>query len=171
MSVCDEETPFDSGEAFVEHLQICPNKYPRGCNKLVVSQLYYAGLPSFHKQISKAIKKINEQYNYMLTFTVDLKKKSISTDDDIKEIEDYIIKLISSRSLNHIVKSHIVYEIGSNGNHHWHVYANCTKCLKKQRFQTYIKKYGNVDISRSKTNNTDEIINYMSKDGIPKVIK
>lgn len=173
MDVCLDETPFISGKAFVEHMQVCPyrGEYAKECPKMITSIIKNADLLIFQNQIKRAIRKLNEKFIYMLTFTVDLKKRTIETNEDIKEIEDYIIKLIRSKSLNHILKSHLVYEIGKNGNHHWHVYAECSKCLKKDRFKTYIKRYGNVDISRSKTDNQEHIMTYMNKDNSPKEIK
>lgn len=172
MSVCLDETPFMSGQSYVEHMLICPYKeYANPCPKLINSIVKNSDLFCFSQQIKRAINKINERYLYMLTFTVDLSKKTIETEDDIKEIEDYIIKLLRSKSLKHILRSHIVYEVGDNGNHHWHVYAECSKCLKKDRFKTYIKRYGNIDISRNKTDNEETILSYMAKSNIPRCIK
>lgn len=172
MSVCLDETPYMSGKAYVEHMLSCPyNEYSDPCPKLINSIIKNSDIALFSRQIKKAIQKINERFLYMLTFTVDLNKKKIETEGDIKEIEDYIIKLLLSKSLKHILRSHIVYEVGENGNHHWHVYAECSKCLKKDRFNTYIKKYGNIDISRNKTDNEETILSYMAKSNIPRCIK
>lgn len=172
MNVCLNETPYMSGQQYVNHMLECPYKdYSNPCPKLINSIIKNSDIVLFSNQIRKAIKKINERYLYMLTFTVDLKKRKIETDDDITEIENYIIKLLRSKSLKHILRSHIVYEIGSSGNHHWHVYAECSSCLRKDRFNTYIKRYGNVDISRNKTDDEETIITYMSKSGTPVCIK
>lgn len=172
MSICLEETPFTSGKAYVQHMLICPHKaYESACNKAIISLVRNSGCMLFQNQIKREIKKLNERFIYMLTFTIDTSKKTISTTDDIKQIEDYIIKLLNSKSLSHIIKSHLTYEIGKSGNHHWHVYAECSRCLKKDRFKTYIKKYGNVDISRSKTNNTEHIMKYINKTQSSKPVK
>lgn len=171
-NVCLNTTPYMSGKAYVEHMLVCPYKtYERQCPKLINTIIKQCDIFVFQKQIKSALKKVNEKFIYMLTFTVDVKKQPMETKENIAEVENYIVKLLNSKSLKHIVKSHLVYEIGENGNHHWHAYAECTRCLKKDRFKTYMKRYGNIDISRNRSDNEETVLTYMSKSNTPTLIK
>lgn len=111
------------------------------------------------KQINHLINKtIGKKYLYMITFTL---KEDM---EDYDEIERYIIKQGSRKALK-LTQWTVKREYTKQGRAHWHVLAESTKCLKKDRFNYYISKYGFIDISRSKTGESDEILNYITKEG------
>lgn len=95
-------------------------------------------------------------YRYMVTFTL----RSLPEDEDV--IEGYIISQFHRAPLQ-VVEAHISKEYTQTGVPHWHVVVTTRKCLKKDRFHYYIKKYGNIDISRTKAQTLDEGLNYINK--------
>lgn len=100
----------------------------------------------------------NRRYNYLITFTL----KPEVTDED--EVEAYIIKQLHRTPLQ-IIEAHLSKEYTKAGRAHWHVPVTTTTPLKKDRFNYYIKKYGNIDISKNKsTNNLEESLNYINKE-------
>lgn len=113
--------------------------------------------------VMKMIKGIIKHYRYLITFTKD-KKKTLPDNDTI---EKYIIKQIKRKPLN-IVTAYYVREGDDKDKQvHWHVVCETTKPLKKDRFNYYIKKFGNIDLSRTKAQNIEEGINYITKDNVP----
>lgn len=102
-------------------------------------------------------------YRYLITFTL----KNDTFEED--EVEKYIIKQLKRKPLQ-IIGAHINKEYTKKGRAHWHASIESIKSLKKDRFHYYIKKYGNIDISKTKAQNLEEGINYISKDSISKKI-
>lgn len=123
------------------------------------------------KQIFKEIDKQQGKvklYYYLLTFTLDPKKNTLS-DDLYDTVEEYICKQMKRQPLR-VTESHIVRE-GSDEDQkhtHWHVSVICEKHLKKDRFSYYVKLYGNIDISKSQIQSNTEHLDYMSKQNTPK---
>lgn len=105
-------------------------------------------------------------YCYLCTFTKDPTKVKDVTDDFLFS---YVKKQFLREPLK-IVTAYIAQEGGEddeNKHVHWHVAVKTTKPLKKDRFNYYIKKYGNIDIDKSKCNTIDEAVNYLSKTSTP----
>lgn len=120
---------------------------------------------AFNDEVVRQIKqrnKIKKAYYYMLTFTL---KPSIPL-EETDSIESYIKQQLLRPPLQ-IEESHIVRELTKCGVPHWHVAIKTGIFLKKNRFNYYIKKYGNIDISKNKGQTLNEMINYMSKVNIP----
>ena len=110
---------------------------------------------------------INKNYMYLVTFTVDKKKVKKPNYDSI---EKYIKKQFQRSPLK-VTKAQIVREGNGKDKHiHWHVAVQTAIPLKKDRFHYYIRKYGNIDISKSKTNSYEELQNYISKENTPQDI-
>lgn len=109
------------------------------------------------KKAKKIGKNHNKNYYYLITFT---KREDILIEDE--SIEQYIIKQFQRKPLQ-ITEAHIVKEKTKKGQSHWHVSVSAKKCLKKDRFNYYIKKYGYIDISKSRHNSLEEGINYINK--------
>lgn len=118
----------------------------------------------FKKYLFEKPKK-QKNYFYMLTFTC----RDIPTSEGETAIEKYIIKQLTTRPSLKILESWIVKEYGEeNGRVHWHCPVKTAKCLKKDRFNYYVKKYGSIDFSKTKAQTIEEGINYISKKGTPK---
>lgn len=115
---------------------------------------------AFKEEIKRQSSK--KRYLYLVTFTVDPKKYSGEEQED--EIENYILKQ-GNRPALRLIQFQLVKERCKSGMPHWHAFIESEKCLKKDRFNYYISKYGKIDISKSKTNDEDEIINYIYKTG------
>ncbi len=114
--------------------------------------------------------KIIKSYRYLITFTIDPKKYE-NQEIPYDGIEEYIIKQFTSRKALKISKAYISKEGDGVEKHiHWHVNVESTKSLTKDRFNYYIKKYGNIDFSPTKSQNLESGINYISKDTLPRQI-
>lgn len=122
------------------------------------------------KQLVKIMDKISgkvKYYHYLITFTKDPQKCKNVTNEFL---ESYIEKQMKRAPLQ-ITQCYLVREGDDVDVHvHWHCAVQTLKCLKKDRFHYYVKKYGNIDISISKVQNLEESINYLSKDSTPVVV-
>jgi len=114
----------------------------------------------YRKQMKRKQKKY---YFYLVTFTL-----RAEIEENNKLIEDYIISQFEDRPPLHIEEAYIAQELTKKGKPHWHVAVKTGTCLKKDRFNYYIKKYGFVDISKSNHKSLKESLNYISKDTMPK---
>lgn len=107
-----------------------------------------------------------KEYVYMLTFTLDPKKNKFS-EDLYNDVEQYILKLIRRISF----KKCIWVREGSDDDHkhtHWHIGIITNDFLRKSDYsKTYVKKYGNIDHSKSKTKDFKHIEDYLSKQSPP----
>lgn len=102
-------------------------------------------------------------YFYLVTFTLRPEIESSQYD----EIESYIKKQFTERPSLKIKEAHIVRELTKKGVAHWHVSVKTSVPLKKDRFHYYVKKYGQIDISKNKAQNLEDGKNYISKSNIP----
>lgn len=116
-------------------------------------------------------------YQYLITFTKNPKllaqrHKNINDRNILNnEIKEYIKKQFHREPLK-IKEAWLIEEGDDVDKHvHWHVGVRTTKPLKKDRFNYYKEKYGNLDINKSKCDeDLQEVINYMSKTGLPERI-
>lgn len=122
-------------------------------------QVSVSKMEEWHEQFKRYDPK-EKSYLYLCTFT----KKEPSDDDDT--IEEYIKKQFTRKPLK-VKQAYIAKEKTANNVSHWHVAVETLKALKKDRFNYYIKKYGFVDISKSKGTNIETPLNYISKDTLP----
>lgn len=107
------------------------------------------------------------QYRYLVTFTVDPRK---SGHKSTNEIYDYIYKQFKRTPLQ-VKQAYIVQEGDGKKKHiHWHVAVETNKALKKDRFNYYTKKYGNIDISKTKAETLQHALKYISKEAEPQCI-
>lgn len=102
-------------------------------------------------------------YYYLVTFTID-PKINTSSDD---EIESYIKKQFTDRPSLKVLEAHIVKEFTQKGIAHWHVSCKTGKPLKKDRFHYYMRKYGQIDISKNRHKNLNDGLNYISECDTP----
>ncbi len=105
----------------------------------------------------------NKVYTYMLTFTIDPKRHDVE-DSKLHEIlEEYIVNFASKR---HALRADLVRE-GDDIDHkhtHWHLGLELKKYIDFSNFLKYYRKtYGNVDISRSWSNDYDNVLKYINK--------
>lgn len=106
-------------------------------------------------------------YRYLITFTQDPKK---SGHKSTKALYDYIFKQFKREPLG-VKQAWIVQEGNAKDKHiHWHVAVETTKALKKDRFNYYMKKYGNIDISKTNANTLEHALEYISKEQKPTCI-
>ncbi len=126
---------------------------------LIPEDLFFDVMIGALKKIRREEKKL---YFYLVTFTL---KPSVNNTDD--KIGLYIRKQFEERPPLQIIEAYMVEEKTQNNIPHWHVAVSTNKPLKKDRFNYYIKKYGNIDISKTKAQTLLESINYISKEAIP----
>lgn len=119
--------------------------------------------PSFHTEFCRQLKKRDvKKYIYMVTFTVSPSKWPEITESLENEIEAYIVSQATRQGLN-VLEYHYVKELHKSGRPHWHVSVVAGKALKKSLFKYYQQKYGNIDFSRTKGENNQDTLNYISK--------
>jgi hypothetical protein len=137
-------------------------------NKKDYSYIFTSNIADdFHREFKRQIKeddKISKGHIYMLTFTIDPNKHKIVTDELLYEIEK-LINSQHSRTALKVRRYLTVREYHKNKRPHWHALIITDRPLAKDRFNHYIKKYGNIDLSKSKSQQPSEIVNYMSKTG------
>lgn len=114
-----------------------------------------------------------KEYLYMVTFTIDPKKHPVIDD----KLEEKIVRLIESqpeRKALQCREASMVKELHKSGRPHWHLKLLTTKALRSDAFTQFVKVYGNVDISRTKTYKSPadalHMDIYMSKEGDVKVL-
>lgn len=95
---------------------------------------------------------------YMVTFN--LKPACWHMGD---EIDVYVRKQFTHRPALQIVEAAITRELTKRGVDHWHVQVTTEVPLCKDRFDYYIKRYGSVDISKSRSQNPQNTHVYQSK--------
>lgn len=128
------------------------------------------GRNDFCSQLSKALKERDlKSYRYLITFTLSPTLQPDIDDTLIHTIEEFIAGQ-GNRSGLSIIHYAYVRESHQDGRPHWHASIITTKPLKKDRFNYYIKKYGNIDLSKSKSTNKWEALDYLSKSGTVKTI-
>jgi len=122
-------------------------------------------MEQFHAKLQNYYKS-HKTYLYMVTFTLDPTKNTLN-EKLYKEVEQYITKLLLSDKNFTNIK--IVKEGGDEDHKHihWHSLIKSTEFLKNNFFSHYMKKYGKVDKSSSKSGNREYIITYISKQHQP----
>lgn len=101
--------------------------------------------------------KVGGKYAYFITFTL---KPSADEEHAQKLIDD----TINRQEALGLLEMRYVKEHTKAGQAHWHCYVRSTKPIKKDRFNYYIKKCGNIDIKSAKSKDAREIENYMLKE-------
>ncbi|AXH78885.1 MAG: Rep catalytic domain protein [Circular genetic element sp.] len=134
-------------------------------------QLKYFINEDFCKMLKRRLTDTSKKYRYLLTFTIN---PSFNTDVDKEDLEFIINEFVeaqASRSALGIKYFAYSKEYTKAGQAHWHCAIETSKCLKKDRFNYYIKTYGNIDLSKTKGTTIQEALNYISKDCVPTVLK
>lgn len=110
---------------------------------------------------SKTVREADlKEYKYMITFTLDPKKVDLKSAEDVQKVEDYIVKLLkcSANFRFYYAKEH------ADSNPHWHVVIHRYKPFPQSEVSYYKKKYGMVDISRSKILIDEASMKYLGKE-------
>lgn len=122
--------------------------------------LRYGRSSLFWTMVKKfANKKTHKHYYYLITFT--LKGDINPADWDI--IEQFISSQATRPALR-IIEWHQSRELTKKGVAHWHCAVKSENIICKDRFNTYLKRYGNIDISPTKSKTLTEGLNYINKD-------
>lgn len=113
----------------------------------------------FHKEIKRQVNNNSKtNYFYLITFTV---RECVTTKEEV--LQQYIESQFKRRALR-IIQADIVKEYTKKGKVHWHVSVISEKRLLKKHFNYYTKKYGFVDISKTKIQTNEESLNYINKE-------
>ncbi len=140
-------------------------KDQQSCDQIFLS-LSTSDMHEFTRHYTKIVAgNKRKNYHYLITFT--LKPNTSCDEENIKLIQDYIISQLTQRPSLQIKEAHIVKELTKNNMPHWHCAVRTHKCIKKDRFNYYIKKYGFIDICKTHAQTLQESINYMSKSNTP----
>lgn len=118
------------------------------------------------KQYLKDQDQKNFQYYYLVTFN--LAKKPDAT--ELAKIKKYIVDQFTDRPALQITRAVLVMEYTKAGVEHFHVSCSSKKPLSKDRFNYFTKLYGFVDISKNKTKNLNDGLNYITKVGTPEIL-
>lgn len=116
------------------------------------------------KELWKLVDSLEKTYIYMITFT--LRREMASEEEHAEEF----IRRQAQRSALGLLSFVYVKEYTKKGVAHWHVVVETTKPLKKNRFDYYTKKFGSIDLSRTKGTNTQEALQYISKESEPVIL-
>lgn len=108
-----------------------------------------------------------KEYKYMLTFTLDPKKVNLSDRAVKSKIEDYIVNLLKTSENDRFYYS----REHDDSNTHWHVIVHRKVPLRQDKLTYYKKKYGNVDVSRSKDLSDKNSFAYLGKESAIVTIK
>lgn len=136
--------------------------------ELTESELKCVVTSEFHAAFSKHLKNSTcRRYIYMLTFTIDANK---GKGEEFYSAAEKIVIDTAERTALQLLQYQYVKEYTKQGIPHWHALVVTKKPLKKDRFNYYIKKFGNIDISKNKAQQSSEIINYMSKISEPIIL-
>jgi len=124
----------------------------------------------FNQEFRKQLKAYDiKKYIYMVTFTISPKLHSVITEDLKHEVEQFIEKTPDRKPLK-VLNMQYVCELHKDGRPHYHSLIVTERPLAKDRFNYYIGKYGNIDVAKNKQGSTEEILNYISKSGVPKIL-
>lgn len=108
-------------------------------------------------------RKMNKDKIYLFTFTLSPKFHPVITEQLEYQVEKYIEAIVERKlDITHLA---YVKELHKSGRPHWHALVISKRILKKDRFITFIKKFGNIDISRNKAQKMETVIEYISKTG------
>lgn len=141
-------------------------------SELTPEEIHYFTDPDFLSFLRVKIKEMDlKKYRYLITFTLDPKRNRDKTKEYLEEACEQYVTNQAWRDPLHIIYYAFVKEYTKSGQPHWHAVVITTKPLKKDRFNHYIKLYGNIDISKTKVTNIQESLNYISKEGIPVIVK
>lgn len=107
-------------------------------------------------------------YLYLITFTFDPKKGKPNEKAAERLLDTRVAtKEISSRNIINYIYSK---EYTKKGTPHYHLCIESLKTLSKSLFRDWTRKHGNIDFSKSSSNNISNTLIYISKDFIPKII-
>lgn len=100
------------------------------------------------------------EYKYMVTFTLDPKKVDIKDRQLLLKIESYIVNLLKTTDnfRFYYAREH------DDTNPHWHCIVHRTLPLKQDVLAYYKKKYGLVDVSRSRNLSDEHSLEYLGKE-------
>lgn len=117
----------------------------------------------YFKQILSEYELVNKTFTYMLTFTMDQKKQDVDLPFVHNAIEEYIVKFAERREP---LRADLVCE-GTDKDHkhkHWHLGIETKKYIDFSNFLKYYRNlYGNVDVSKSWSNDYNNILKYINK--------
>lgn len=124
---------------------------------------YGISFPRYIKQYVDEYENEDKSYTYMITFTINEKKYDVKSKDLHNEIEEYIIGFGEQRKPQ---RCDLVKE-GTDEDHkntHWHLGLKTKKYIDFSNFlKFYRKKYGIVDVSKSWSNDYNNILIYINK--------
>jgi len=156
-SKCGAYFPWEYGdctETQIGNKQTCRMIIDNTCEHCWKLRCRYLSL--IHIEIEKQFIQDSRIYEYLVTFT---KKPDISA-----EKQDEYFKMAMDRHETLQIKEAKYVIEHEDSNRHIHAYIKTNKPLAKNRFATYIKKIGHVDLAKLKGTKADTL-NYMSKEG------
>lgn len=110
-------------------------------------------MADFHEAITKLCP-IKKPKVYLLTFTLRDGNKYA------EEARKLVYDLPKRASALGITKMYVCEELTKKDVYHWHVVTSGSKWIKRERFSTYERRFGHVDISPSKTGDINHTIEY-----------
>lgn len=114
--------------------------------------------------LNKYLRTVAQQdkiYRYLITFT--LKPEAVH---QAEEAEAFVREQSKRVALKWLSFTY-VKELTKQGAPHFHCAVETTQALKKNRFEYYAKKFGFVDISKTRGQTIQEALTYISKEGQP----
>lgn len=149
---------------YVHHAKSNNWDYPKSSSQYDVGKWFSQRPLNIARYFKWLDKRTAKKYIYLITFT-------LSTDNVAKEelAEEFIREQPKRKALS-LLTWVMVKEYTKKGVPHWHCVVESYKPIKKNRFEYYAKKFGFVDISRTKGQTRQEALQYISKDEEPEVL-
>lgn len=133
------------------------------CVDICPLMLKYKYFHVYMKSYVKEYENENKTYTYMITFTIDPKKHDVKDTKLHDIIAEYVVGFACKRNA---LRADVVKE-GTDEDHkhtHWHLGLELKKYLDFFNFLKYYRKiYGKVDVSRSWSNDYNNVLIYINK--------
>lgn len=149
-------------EQFKEYAKRQGYSYPTSSDPLEVGRWFSQRPVHIARYFKFLDDRTVKKYRYLITFTLNNPAKAV-------EAEQYVRDQSKRKHLD-LTRWVMAKEYTKKGVPHWHCAVEARKPIKKNRFQYYEKLYGFIDVSRTKGQNLDEALQYISKESVPEIL-
>lgn len=153
---------------FDEFIRLFPDSWkekdmsPEALNYWIqhIVQINVDFLKSDYLKDKKRKKEKPSEYKYMITFTLDPKKVDLTSSEQKNTIERYIVNLLkcTDNFRFYYVREH------EFTNTHWHAIVHRKIPFTQDKLAYYKRKFGNVQVNRSKELDDEFSLKYLGKE-------
>lgn len=147
---------------FVNYAKSKGHSYPKSPSDKDVGEWFCQRPINVSRYFSFLDDRSAKKYLYLITFTLRDATKA-------EKAEAYIREQVNRSHLD-LTRWIMAKEHTKKGTPHWHCAVESRKPIKKNRFQYYEKLFGFIDVSRTKGQNLQEALQYISKESVPEIL-